>query len=69
MSFVSFGTHIFGEKTLHFPIYLFNVIINGWYSSSRGFKSIRVGLTMHGSSFKNRYFITKDSLKPNIIIQ
>ena len=29
------------------------------------FKSVRVGLIMHGSSFKNRYFVAKELLKLN----
>ena len=31
--------------------------MNGLYLSSTGFKSIRVGLTLHGSSFKDRNFV------------
>ena len=47
MSFVSFGTHIFGNKTLQTPVHLLKLIINEKYLSS----------TMHGSSFQNRYFV------------
>ena len=46
MYFVSFGTHIFGDKTMQLPVHLSKLIMNG-YLSSTGFKSIRVGLTMH----------------------
>ena len=31
--------------------------MNGWYLSSTGFKSIRVGLIINGSSFKDRRFV------------
>ena len=53
MTFVSFGMHIFGDKTLQLPVHLFKLIMNGSYLSSLGL--IRVGLTMHGSSFKNTF--------------
>ena len=49
MSFVSFRTHIFGDKTLRLLIHLFKLITNRSYLSSTGFKSIRVGLTVHSS--------------------
>ena len=68
MSFVSFGTHIFGNKTLQLPMHLFKLIMNGKYLSSTVSYQIRVGLTRHGSSFKNRHFVqscAKDSLKLN----
>ena len=29
MSFVSFGTHIFGDKTLQLPVHLPKLIMNG----------------------------------------
>ena len=29
MSFVSFGTHIFADKTLQLPVHLSKLIING----------------------------------------
>ena len=45
------------------------VIMNWEYLSSKGFISIRVGLTIHGSSFKNRHLVAKDSLKLNITIR
>ena len=55
MTFVSFGMHIFGDKTLQLPVHLFKLIMNGSYLSSLGLILIRVGLTMHGSSFKNTF--------------
>ena len=39
--------------------------MNGSYISSIGFKSIRVGLPMHGSSFNDRHFVAKEYLKLN----
>ena len=51
MSFVSFKTHIFGDKILQLPVNLFKLIMNGEYLSSKGFISIRVSLFMRGSSF------------------
>ena len=57
MSFVSFGTHNFGDKTLQIQVHLFKLIMNGEYLSSTGFISTTVGLKMHGSSFKNRHFV------------
>ena len=65
MSFVSFGTRIFGDKTLPLPIHLFKLIMNGYYLSSLGFISIRVGLTIHGSSFKIRHLVAEEILKLN----
>ena len=53
MPFVSFGTYIFGDKRLQLPLHLSKQIMNGYYLSSTGFKLIRVGLTRHGSSFKD----------------
>ena len=49
-----FGTDIFGDKALQLPLHLSKLIMNGYHSSSIGFKSI--GLTMHGSSFRDRHF-------------
>ena len=63
MSFVSFETHIFGDKTLQLPVYLYKLITNGSFLSSVGFISKRVCQIMHGSSFENRRFVAKDSLK------
>ena len=51
ISLNSFGTNIFGDKTLKVLVHLFKLIMND-YLSSTGFKSIRVCLTMHGSSFQ-----------------
>ena len=31
MSFVSFGTHIFGDETVQLPVHLIKLIINGLY--------------------------------------
>ena len=39
--------------------------MNGKYLTSAGFILIIVALTMHGSSFENRQFVAKDSLKLN----
>ena len=39
--------------------------MKGYYLSSTGFKSIRAGLTMHGSSFNDTHLVAKDSLKLN----
>ena len=36
--------------------------MNEYYLSSAGFKSIRAGSTMHGSSFKNRHFVPSEIL-------
>ena len=50
--FVLLGTHIFVDKTLpelQQPIHSSRLTMNGLYLSSKGFKSIIVGLTMHGS--------------------
>ena len=44
MPFVSFGTHIFGDKTSQLPVHLFKSIK---YLSSTAFISITVGLTIH----------------------
>ena len=63
MSFVSFGTHIFGDKTLQFPVHLFKLIMNGQYASSTWSISIIVGINMHGSSIHNRHFVASDSLQ------
>ena len=68
MSFVSFGTHVFGDKTLQIPLHLFQLVMNGKYLSSIGFISIKLGLNIHGLSFKNRRFVrslAKHSLKLN----
>ena len=72
MYFVSFGTIIFGNKTLQLPVHLSKLIMNEHYLRSTGFKSIRVGLIMHGPLFKNRHFVrlpAKDSLKLNNTIK
>ena len=63
MSFVSFGTYIFGDQILQLPAHIFKLIMNGSCLSSLGFIPIRVGLTMHCLSFKNRHFVAKDLLK------
>ena len=69
-SFVSFGTHIFDDKTLELPVHISKLIINGQYLSSTGFKLIRVGLTMHGSTFEDRHLVGKDSIVgKDLIIQ
>ena len=76
MSFVSFGTHICGEKTLQLPVNLFKLIMNGYYLSSLGFIPIRVGLTIHGSSFKNSHLVRSaicaeefnNTINPKIIL-
>ena len=65
MFFFCFGTHIFEDKTSQLPLQLFKLNMNGQYLSSTGFKSIKVGLTMQGSSFKNRHFVAKELLKLN----
>ena len=65
MSFVFFGTHIFGDKTLQIPGHLFKLIMNRSYLSSAGFKSIREGLTMHVSSFNNTHLVATELLKLN----
>ena len=62
MSFVSSGTHIYGDKTSQLPVHIFKLIMNEYYLSSAGFKSISVGSTMHGSSFKNRHFVPSEIL-------
>ena len=63
--FDSFGIRIFGVKTLLIPLHLSKLIINGQYLSSTGFKSTRVGPTMHDSPFKNRHSVAKEMLKLN----
>ena len=68
MYFVTFGTHTFGDKTLQLLMQLSKLLMNGYYLSSTGLKSKRVGLAKHGSSFKNIHFVwlrAKDSLKLN----
>ena len=67
MCFVFFGIHIFGDKTLQLPLHLSKLIMNGKNLSSTQFKSTRVALTIHGSSFKYRHFVAKELL--NSIIQ
>ena len=42
MSFVSFRTHIFGDKTLQLPVHFSKLIMNGYYLTSTAPKSIRV---------------------------
>ena len=64
MSFVFFRTHILEDNTLQLQLHLYRLTMNG-YLRSKGFKSIRVGLTMHGSSFKDRHFFAKGLLKLN----
>ena len=39
--------------------------MNGHYLSSTGLKSIRLGLTMHGSSINDTQLVDKDSLNVN----
>ena len=39
--------------------------MNGYYLSSTGLRSIRVGLNMHGSSFKYSHFVARKALKLN----
>ena len=65
MSFVSFISHVFGDKPLQLSVRLFRLMMNGWYLNSTGFILIRVGLTRHDSSFKNKHFVAKDLLKLN----
>ena len=65
ISFVSFGTHTFGDRALNLFAHVFKLIMNGYYLSSTGNILIRVGLIMHGSPFKNRHFAAKDLLKLN----
>ena len=48
MSCFSFEIHIFGDQTLQLPLYLSKQIMNDYHLNSTGFKSIRIGLTMHG---------------------
>ena len=50
-----FRTHIFGGKTLQFPLNLSKLIINEYHLCSIGFKSIRVGLTIDCSLIKDRH--------------
>ena len=53
MSFVFFGTHIFGDKTLQLQVHLLKLIMNREYLSSTRLHD----LAMHGSSFKNIHFV------------
>ena len=53
------------HKTLRLPVHSFTLIKNGYHLSSTGFIWVRVGLTMHGTSFKNEHSVRKDSLKVN----
>ena len=49
MPFVFFSEHlILGDNTLELPLHLSKLIMNGYYLSSTEFKSIIVGLTIHG---------------------
>ena len=66
MSFTSFGTHIFGDKTLQLPLNLSKLIMNGYFII--GFKSITVDLIIHGSSFNDTHLVwsrAKELLKLN----
>ena len=68
MSCFSFEIHIFGDQTLQLPLYLSKQIMNDYHLNSTGFKSTRIGLTMHGSSFEDRHLVwshTKNSIKLN----
>ena len=56
-------------KTFQLPVHLFKVIMNEYYLSSLGFISIVLGLTMHGSSSKNRHFVANYLLKLNNTIK
>ena len=58
-----YGT--FGDKTLQLPPHLSKLIVNGSNIISKGFKSMRVGLTMHGSLFEDIHFAAKYILKFN----
>ena len=58
--FFFFRTHTFGDKTLQLSLHLSKLIVNV------GFKSIRVGLTKHSSSFNDTHLVTKNSLKLNL---
>ena len=58
MSFISFGTQIVGDKPLQLPVHL----------KSAGFKSIRVDVITHGSSFNHGHLNAKYSLKFNNLI-
>ena len=49
MSFISFGTQIVGDKPLQLPVHL----------KSAGFKSIRVDVITHGSSFNHGHLNAK----------
>ena len=56
MSFVSFGTNSFGDKTcaLLVAVHLSKLIRDRHYLSLTGFKSIKVALNMHASSFNEK---------------
>ena len=50
---------------LQLPLHLSRPTIKGYYLSSTKFKSKSSGVTMHGSSFKDRNFVVKELLKLN----
>ena len=61
--------HLFSSEHLFLVIrYLPKQIMNGLHLSLTRFKSIRVGLFINGSSYKDRHFLrsrAKESLKLN----
>ena len=65
MSFFLLRTYIFLDESLpelQLLLYLSRLTLNEQYLSSTGFKSTRVGLTMHGSPFKDRHFAWLETL-------
>ena len=50
---------------LQTSLHLSKLIMNGSYLSSMGFKSIKVGLAIHGSELQDIDLVPKDLLKLN----
>ena len=60
--------HIFVDtslKSLQLPLNVSRLIMNGQQLSSIGFKSIKAGLSIHGSLFNDINSVAKDPLKLN----
>ena len=63
MSFASFGTNIFGDKTLQLPVHLSKITMNGYCLSSKEFQSV-----MHGSSFNDSRLVWSSCNYSRVVI-
>ena len=63
MSFASFGTNIFGDKTLQLPVHLSKTTMNGYCLSSKEFQSV-----MHGSSFNDSRLVWSSCNYSSVVI-